>query len=491
MARPRASFAGLVTLCANAAATAVAVGLLYPQRAGAHGFGVGKEDLPIPEWLFAWGASLVLIVSFVALTLAWHNPLLQKRRWRSAPRWLSTALANPVTEVLAGALGVFLFVLTIYAGFEGTDDLNRNFAGMFVFYTFWLGVIALSVLFGNVFRAFNPWRAIGRVAGGAFKLIAGQPAPHKPYPERLGRWPAVAGLLGFLWLELVYAVGGGGVAPGLTPEVVSTAILIYTGATFTLMAVYGTEAWLSKGETFSVYMEMFSRLSPLEVRDRRLGVRRLFSGLSDWVSESGSVALVLVSIGGTTFDGASEGTLSEPIADTFEFLLERGLDGTTALRLTNSIFMALSIAFVVLVFWLGLRGMRTVSDRYTVTDLARRFAHAFVPIALAYLVAHYFSGFLIAEQIQFGELLSDPLGDGSNIFGTAGATIEYLSQNPIWYVQVGALVLGHVIALALGHDRAIALYGDAKLAARSQYWMLGLMVGFTCLGLFLLAQANQ
>jgi hypothetical protein len=61
----------------------------------------------------------------------------------------------------------------------------------------------------------------------------------------------------------------------------------------------------------------------------------------------------------------------------------------------------------------------------------------------------------------------------------------------VWYVQVGALVAGHVTALVLAHDRAIALYEDPRLAARSQYWMLALMVGFTCLGLFLLSQANR
>ncbi len=34
-------------------------------------------------------------------------------------------------------------------------------------------------------------------------------------------------------------------------------------------------------------------------------------------------------------------------------------------------------------------------------------------------------------------------------------------------------------------------YGDAKLAVRSQYWMLGIMVGFTSLALWLLAQAGS
>jgi hypothetical protein len=52
------------------------------------------------------------------------------------------------------------------------------------------------------------------------------------------------------------------------------------------------------------------------------------------------------------------------------------------------------------------------------------------------------------------------------------------------------LVSGHVIALVLGHDRALRVYGDTRTAARSQYWMLALMVGFTSLGLYLLSQSN-
>jgi hypothetical protein len=144
-------------------------------------------------------------------------------------------------------------------------------------------------------------------------------------------------------------------------------------------------------------------------------------------------------------------------------------------------------------FWAGIYGMHTVRTSLSTRRLAQLFGHAFIPIALAYLVAHYFSLFFFQAQAQFTFLLSDPLGDGSDLFGTAGGGIDYgaLSANAIWYVQVGALIAGHVTALALGHDRALKVYGDTRSATRSQYWMLALMVGFTSLGLYLLSQANQ
>jgi hypothetical protein len=89
-------------------------------------------------------------------------------------------------------------------------------------------------------------------------------------------------------------------------------------------------------------------------------------------------------------------------------------------------------------------------------------------------------------------LASDPFGQGWDLFGTAARGIDYglLSTGAAWYFQVGFVVCGHVAGLTLAHDRALALYGQASQAVRSQYWMLAVMVGFTSLALWLLAQAG-
>jgi hypothetical protein len=455
---------------------------------------VGRQDLPIPEWLFAWAASLVLIVSFVGLSLAWHRTRFESDGWRPVRESFSRALINPATEVVCGAIGVFLLGLVVWSGLKGTEAPDRNFAVTFVFVTVWLGFVIASVFFGDVFRPFNPWRAIARAAGGVFKLVAGQspPAPLR-YPERLGRWPAALGILAFVWLELVYGASGFQVV-GLTPHTVAVATLVYSAYTFVAMALFGSERWLERGEAFSVYFGMFASLAPLEVRDRRLGRRRPLAGASKWVAAApGSLALILLTIAATTFDGASEGTLSEPISSTIDWLTDSGIGPTAALRLTNSLFLAVCIAFVAALFWAGIAGMHSVRSGETTKRLGLLFGHAFIPIGLAYLVAHYFSLVVFQEQAQFTYLLSDPLGDGSDLFGTAGSGIDYglLSANLVWYVQVAALLIGHVTALVLGHDRALKVYGDSRRAVRSQYWMLALMVGFTSLGLFLLSQANQ
>ncbi len=451
-----------------------------------------RKDLPIPAWLFAWGASIVLIVSFFALSAAWRKPRFEDERWRRLPAGLSRVLLGPPAQALFGAIGVFLLGLSIYAGLQGTEAPDRNFALTFLFVTAWLGIPLFSVVFGDVFRPINPWRAVGRTIGGAFNAIAGQQPAHLEYPERLGRWPAAVGLLAVVWLEVVYGASGG-VAVGLSPHAAAVAALVYSLYTLVMMAFFGVEKWCLRGEVFSVYFGMFSQLGFLGVRDGRLGRRLPLAASTHWATVPGSAAVVIASIATTSFDGAQEGAIKGAISQVFEWLVDAGLGLTAALRLTDSIFMLLCFAGVALIYLIGVRGMSTVRGAPPLSKLRSGFAHTLIPIAFAYLVAHYFSLFVFQEQAQFGYLLSDPLGTATtDLFGTASSGIDFklLSANAIWYVQVGALVVGHVAGLVLAHDRATAYWGDYRQAARSQYWMLAVMVAFTCFGLFLLSVGN-
>jgi hypothetical protein len=454
---------------------------------------LARQDLPIPAWLFAWGASIVLIVSFFALSIGWRKPRFEEENWRPLGAGLSRALLGWPMQIVCGVIGVFLLGVAIYAGLRGTEAPDRNFALTFLFVTAWLGFPLFSVVFGDVFRPFNPWRAIGRVAGGGFMALAGQRPAHLAYPEPLGRWPAAVGLLAFVWLEVVYG-SGGGVAVGLSPDTTALAALFYSGYTLAMMALFGVEEWCRKGEVFSVYFGMFGQLGSFSVKDDRLGRRRPLSAATRWATVPGSAAVVIASIASTSFDGAQEGAFKGGIEKVFEWLvLDVGIGKLAAQRLTGTIFMLLCFAGVALVYLIGVRGMETVRGAPPLRKLRSGFAHTLIPIAFAYLAAHYFSLFVFQEQAQFTYLLSDPLGTAStDLFGTASGGIDFtiLSANSIWYVQVGALVVGHVVALTLAHDRAVAYWGDYRQAARSQYWMLAVMVAFTCFGLYLLSAAN-
>ncbi len=448
-----------------------------------------RQDLPVPAWLFAWAASIVLIVSFFALSAGWRTPRFEQLHPRPLAAGLSRALLSLPVQILCGCIGVFLFGFAIYAGLQGTVAPDRNFALTFLFVTCWLGFPFFSAIFGDLFRPFNPWRATGRAVGAGFRAIAGQRPAHLSYPERLGRWPAAIALLAFVWLEVVYGSGGA----ILDPQVAATAALVYSAYALAMMALFGAEEWCDRGEVFSVYFGMFGRLGIFGTRDGRLERRRPFSAATTWATVPGSVALVLASIATTSYDGASEGAFADAIEKVIGWIEGAGVGVTASIRITDTIFLLLTYAGVSLVYWFGVRGMRTVPGAPSLSKLRVGFAHTLIPIALAYLVAHYFSLFVFQEQAQFTYLLSDPLGTGTtDLFGTAASGVDYrvLTANAIWYVQVGALIVGHVLGLMLAHDRALVYWPNYRRATASQYWMLAVMVAFTCFGLYLLSVSN-
>jgi hypothetical protein len=463
------------------ALAAVASAVLFPDGALAHGI-VGREDLPIPRWLFGWAATAVLVVSFVALAVLWPSPRLERARERDVVRF------PLVLEILCGLAGVALFGFLVYAGIDGVQSQSANILPTFIYVIFWVGVPVASVLFGDVFRAFNPWRAIGRGFGWAAKRVAGDALPAAlPYPERLGRWPAALGIFAFAWVELALNP-----VHSTDPSVLAWLAVAYAAVQLVGMALYGVDAWSDRGDGFGVFFGLFARLSPLHWHDRTLSVRPPLSGVTHTSPVPGTVALLAVAIGTTSFDGMSEQQWwSDLVLDIQDVLREVGLNATQGNEVAQTLGMIVTVLLLGGLFWLGVLGMRTVDRTQPAVSLARGFAASLVPIAFAYLLAHYFS--LLAYQGQaVGFLASDPLGRGWDVFGTASDTIDYgvVDANAIWYVQVGALVLGHVAGLMLAHDKALSVYGDARAATRSQYWMLAVMVAFTSLGLWLLSSAN-
>jgi hypothetical protein len=149
------------------------------------------------------------------------------------------------------------------------------------------------------------------------------------------------------------------------------------------------------------------------------------------------------------------------------------------------------VALIAGFYSLAILGARTVGGSFGQDELARLFVHSLVPIAFAYTLAHYLT-FLLFQGQAMGFLVSDPLGDGSDIFGTADWSVDLalIGATVTWYCQVAIVVAGHVAGLVLAHDRALVLYDDPRASLRSQYWMLAVMIGFTCLALWLLSQAN-
>jgi hypothetical protein len=200
----------------------------------------------------------------------------------------------------------------------------------------------------------------------------------------------------------------------------------------------------------------------------------------------------MVMIGTVTFDGLSAGptwlnATREPIGT----LIDAGLKPRWSVELVYALGMTAIVLAIIALYHLAIAGVRTV-DRRPARELARLFAPSLVPIALAYAAAHYVSLLLFQGQMIL-PLASDPAGQGWDLLGKADGDIDYsfISPETFWYIQAAFVVGGHVAALALAHDRGLELYGSGRRAARSQRWMLGVMVIFTVLALWLLSEAAE
>ncbi len=444
----------------------------------AHGIG-GRGDLPLPVWLFAYGAGTAVLISFATLRLLWRTPRLDgAAAGRPAPAWTGPTLG--VLAVVGRITGLLLFLLVLTAAAVGSTETQENLAPVAVYVLFWVGLQILSPLVGDLWRVLSPWDTIALVA----RRLRGRTAEGPGPDEGASCWPAVAALAGFLWLELCYH-------DPAAPRTLAVAIGAYAVVMLACAARWG-RAWLRTGDGFAVWFGLLASLSPLHVDGGRIeadgarvtGTRRLrlrwpATGLTDLVRRPGAAGVVLVVLGATTFDGVTRTTFWDGIAGT------RTGWGLTAVSTIGLLW----VVGVVAVAYVGATRAGAALTGRPAGSLVDPFLHTLVPIALAYAVAHYFSLAVFEGQGALA-LLSDPLGRGWDLLGTAERAIDYRAVSPaaIAWVQATAIVVGHVTGVVLGHDRAIAMF-DEHQADRSQRPLVGVMVAYTVGGLALLLGA--
>jgi hypothetical protein len=445
----------------------VATFLATAAPALAHGALAGRRDLPVPLWLFVFGAAAALIISFVALSALWTEPRFEDRPLPQArPSWLQSILTNHTLEWVIRIV-MLLFFLVVTMASARRASATETIGPIVVYDWFWVGLAIAHALLGNLWGTLSPFDTIGRLVG--FDRDQGSTA--RPYPPAWGRWPAAILLFGFVWVELADPFGSILGHLGLL-------IMVYTLIQIAGMHRYGRQTWLENGEAFGVYFGLIAAMAPL-ARDTngRVVVRPFLAGLAKVPPRPGLLAVIMVALGSTTFDGLSRST----------FWTNATVELAGLVRLAAfTAGLLVVIGFVTLAFTLAMRAAARVVDGDW-RALAVRFAPSLVPIVLAYVIAHYFS-FLVLEG-QLGLVrLSDPFGLGWNLFGTDDWVINLalLSPTTIWYVQVAAIVIGHIGAVVLAHDRAIAMF-DREAAVRTQYALLAVMVLFTASGLLILS----
>jgi hypothetical protein len=429
----------------------------------AHGIG-GVSDPPIPMWLAYYGGAAVLVLSFAALGALWRRPRLEDEHRRpllDRATWL---------RIIGGLIGFALFVLVCFAALAGERSAGTNIAPTFVYVAFWLGLVPVVVLFGDVWRWLNPWRAAADATAWLWARSRLEWDPPFEYPDWLGRWPAAGMLLAFAALELAWH-------DPADPRALALGIAIYSWITWVGAAAFGRDVWFANGDGFSVYFGLLSRLSPFVIERGRIQRRRALTGIARSREPRGTVAFVSVMLGSVAFDGFSRTTFwADRVFNVSEWRLVA----------YNAAALGAAVAVVAAAFLLAIEAARRVGRLRTRPVGA--FVGTLIPIALAYVVAHYFSLLVVAGQLLI-PLASDPFGFGWDLFGTIDYRIKQpLSADTIWTVQTVSLVAGHVLGLVLAHDRALGLFNSTRLALRTQYALLALMVLYTVGGLWLLSR---
>jgi hypothetical protein len=451
--------------------------------AEAHSFGV-MYTLPIPFWMYAFAVSATLALSFLMIGFFATGRSPERA---SRPIDIQFVVPRAVWTILRG-LSVVLLVLTVLTGLLGTQNPFSNFSLTFFWIGFVLGFAYLTVVVGDLYAFINPWRVlcdmIEWLRPTAFKGRA-------LYPAWLAYYPALALYMCFIWLELFGHT---------TPRTVGLTLVGYTLLNFVAAALFGAEAWFQYGEFFAVFFRLLGRISPLAYESQAPGskitvrLRRPFIGLIEETADHPSILLfVLFMLSSTAFDGMHETLpwvqvfwryvyppLTWAIDQPYTFFVGLYYDWQWAmLWLSPFIYFIIYLLFI----WM------TIGSDWKLRERALLFGYSLIPIAFVYNLSHYFT-LLFTDAPRLLPLISDPFGSGGDLFGTA----QFLHQpmNPpqarfVWHIQVGLILLGHVVSVYLAHAQALRIFPEGRKALWSQFPMLVLMIALTSVGLWILS----
>lgn len=474
--------------------------LLLTPAASAHSFG-RVYNLPVPFWLYAWGAVAALAASFVVVGYFVSAGTHAQTRWQrdlTASPFVAWTRRLRLLRVLQ-TLSVAALLLCLLAGFAGSQNAYRNINMTLFWIVFVLGFAYLTAVAGDLYARINPWRLL---AVGLGKFLRRYPQGLFQYPRSLNYWPAVLLYMAFIWVELFARVG---------PWGLSLALAVYTAINLIGVGLVGLRDWFHYCEFFSVFLRLIARMAPLEFvpgdgqHGSRLRLRAPFSGVLDAPAENfGLLVFVLFMLSSTAFDGLRETVVWQKIfwLDLYKDWLSEwaGKNPLAAYPLMRQIFLGwqtfwlVASPFVYLaiyLFFIWLTQKATRSEK-SLRLLALEFALPLLPIALVYNITHYYT--LIQTQgLQVIRLLSDPLGKGWNLFGTGQWLLRgnIPDAGTVWHVQVVLIVLGHIVSVYLAHKVALRVFPTQRAAVISQIPMLFLMMFFTTAGLWILSQPLQ
>ncbi|MCV7299778.1 hypothetical protein H7J93_09030 [Mycobacterium barrassiae] len=443
----------------------------------AHGVG-GSTDLPVPLSYAVIGAAWALAATFAVVAVAWRTPRFDPAKpGRELPTWVTAVVDSSIVRWFFAAAAAIFSIWVAVAAIWGPQGSDNALPGAF-YVLLWVGLVAVSVIIGPVWRVISPVRTMWRLVH-AGRQGATPSKGRMQYRAGWGYWPGVVGLFAFVWLELASSDPG-----SLTA--IKIWILLYLVAMLVGAAFFGT-TWFARADPFEVYSVTVSRLAPFR-RNRATG--RIVLGnpldhLPTMPVRSGTVAVMAVLLGSTAFDSFSQSaTFSNFVnRNAAAIPLVGDVAGGTVLRTFGLLLFVLAVGVT---FSAAARAAAGVS-REQRRQLPGLLAHSLIPIVVGYIFAHYLS-YLVERGQETIVRLADPLGRGWHLLGLDSGDVQYfLSLNPtlLWAIKVASVVIGHMLAVVAAHDKALrALPVGHQLTG--QLAMMLTMVGYTFAGLYLL-----
>ncbi|WP_246111093.1 hypothetical protein [Terrabacter aerolatus] len=438
---------------------------LAPGLVPAHGVG-SRGDLPLPFTALVIAAVAALVISFVAIGTLWREPRLRDTDGVLLPRPVAALLDSRSLRAVARALAAVLTVWTLVALVLGPDSA-RNPVPHVVYVWLWVGLAFSSMLLGPVWRVINPVRALH---AGLLRLARVSP-DLAALPYRWGLWPAALGLGTFTWVELV---AENNTSLGFLQLLVGG----FFAVSLLGSAVFG-RTWFDHADPFEAWSRLLGLLSPLGRRhDGRWVLRTPLHGVNGLRGQRGLVPTVAVMLGGTAYDGFSANLSWSTFVQT----------SPVSSSLLKTATLLTFFGLVAVTIWLA----SVVSVRLSGEPFARSFtfvsdiAPSLIPIAGGYVVAHYWSLWVYQGQYAW-RLLTDPLGTGADLLGTAGLVPNDALIQPtlVATIQAVSIVVGHLLGVLAAHERAITVL-DRRAAVVGQVPLMVVMILYTLGGLTIL-----
>jgi len=489
----------------------------------------------IPLDVFVYGVVGVLLISFVAST--WLRPhvaagfrlnLIKSKR-------LYKIVRNRWFQAIPQLLMVGILIALIYIGLAGSRIANLTPVAVWTIW--WAALIFAVLLLGTAWCFMCPWDGIAnlvtrqRLASRSEPLTLGW-----EFPEWLKNvYPAIGLFIVLTWLELGY---------GVTTNPRTTA---YLGIGMVMLAV--GSALMFRGKEFCQHLcpvgricGIYSRFAPVEISNKRQRVcdkcktedclngnelgyacptgvsLRTMTSTSECIGctecikscrkqnvalnlrpfgselrhvklpklDEAWLALALLTL--TFFHGISMTPFWEDHRPGRDSILKwMGLHLGTSRVVNFTIAMAFACVIPIAAYWLCCRlGARWARSGVSARKLFVTYAYSLLPVALFYHLSHNLMH-LGMEGGHIVPMLSDPMGNGSNYFGTKGMNMTHLlSGEMLWFLQVGLILTGHIFGIVVAHRAALRTYQTKSAAVRSLIPMLVLMIIISIGGLWLM-----